>query len=159
MHLEIKLYFCQSKQTDNDWLQWMTSLSAWAHSDIARQTGVDFTHRRRYKNKTFLCSHDLEVKERIGCSMEIYEAKYDYCEDCGESLLSFSKGDKFLITYKSEGGWWAAQNLSSNEIGYVPSSFVEVKQITFCFLILSISIPLLEMLVLLLLRNPGLFAE
>jgi len=42
-------------------------------------------------------------------------------------LLSFSKGDKFLITYKAEGGWWAAQSLSSNEIGYIPSSFVEVK--------------------------------
>ncbi|KAL9972781.1 hypothetical protein ACROYT_G019152 [Oculina patagonica] len=57
--------------------------------------------------------------------MEIYEAKYDYCDNCGESLLSFSKGDRFLITYKAEGGWWAAQSLSSNEIGYIPASFVE----------------------------------
>lgn len=63
--------------------------------------------------------------------MEIYEAKYDYCDDCGESLLSFSKRDKFLITYKAEGGWWAAQSLTSNEIGYIPSSFVEVKWIIF----------------------------
>ena len=85
--------------------------------------------------------------------MEIYEAKYDYCDDCGESLLSFSKGDKFLITYKAEGGWWAAQSLSSNEIGYIPSSFVEVKYISFCFLTLSISRHLLEMLVLLFFRN------
>ena len=128
----------------------MTSLSAWANSDIARQTGVDFTHRRRYNNKTFLCCHDLES----GCIMEIYEAKYDYCDDCGESLLSFSKGDKFLITYKAEGGWWAAQSLSSNEIGYIPSSFVEVKYISFCFLTLSITRHLLEMLVLLFFRNP-----
>ncbi|CAH3114469.1 uncharacterized protein LOC113668710 [Pocillopora damicornis] len=57
--------------------------------------------------------------------MEIYEAKYDFCDDCGESLLSFNKGEKFLVTNKSDGGWWAAQNLSSNEIGYIPSAYVE----------------------------------
>lgn len=57
--------------------------------------------------------------------MEVYEAKYDYCDECGDSLLSFKKGDKFIVTYKDEGGWWAAQNLSNNEIGYIPSSFVE----------------------------------
>lgn len=57
--------------------------------------------------------------------MEVYEAKYDYCDDCGNSSLNFKKGDKFLITQKEEGGWWAAQNLSSNEIGYIPGAFVE----------------------------------
>lgn len=60
-----------------------------------------------------------------GHNMEVYEAKYDYCNECGEGLLSLKKGDKFLVTYKADGGWWAAQNLSSNEIGYIPSSFVE----------------------------------
>lgn len=77
--------------------------------------------------------------------MELYEAKYDYCDDCGDSLLNFKKGDKFLITYKADGGWWAAQNLSSNEIGYIPSSFVEVRHISLCFLALSVH--LLEILV------------
>lgn len=38
--------------------------------------------------------------------MEVYEVKYDYCDDCGESLFSFKKGDKFLIIYKVDGGWW-----------------------------------------------------
>ena len=74
--------------------------------------------------------------------MEVYEAKYDYCDECGDSLLSFKKGDKFIVTYKDEGGWWAAQNLSNNEIGYIPSSFVEVKNICLCFL--SVSVHLLE---------------
>ena len=63
--------------------------------------------------------------------MEIYEAKYDFCDDCGESLLSFNKGEKFLVTNKSDGGWWAAQNLSSNEIGYIPSAYVEVRAVIF----------------------------
>ena len=73
-----------------------------------------------------------------GHNMEVYEAKYDYCNECGEGLLSLKKGDKFLVTYKADGGWWAAQNLSSNEIGYIPSSFVEVRYIRLCFLILSV---------------------
>ena len=63
--------------------------------------------------------------------MEVYEAKYDYCNDCGNSSLNFKKGDKFLITQKEEGGWWAAQNLSSNEIGYIPGAFVEVFKFVF----------------------------
>lgn len=63
--------------------------------------------------------------------MEVYEAKYDYCDDCGNSSLNFKKGDKFLITQKEEGGWWAAQNLSSNEIGYIPGAFVEVFKFVF----------------------------
>ena len=66
--------------------------------------------------------------------MEIYEAKYDFCDGCGESLLNFKKGEKFLVTNKPDGGWWAAQNLSSNEIGYIPSAYVEVKDVNFfCF--------------------------
>ena len=76
--------------------------------------------------------------------MEVYEAKFDYCDECGDSLLSFKKGDKFIVTYKDEGGWWAAQNLSNNEIGYIPSSFVEVKNICLCFL--RVSVHLLEIL-------------
>ena len=68
----------------------------------------------------------LESDTQAIYSMEVYEAKYDYCDDCGESLLSFKKGDKFLITHKADGGWWVAQNLSSNEIGYIPGAFVEV---------------------------------
>lgn len=78
--------------------------------------------------------------------MEIYEAKYDFCDDCGESLLSFNKGEKFLVTNKSDGGWWAAQNLSSNEIGYIPSAYVEVRAVIFLLSFLSISMNLLEML-------------
>lgn len=88
--------------------------------------------------------------------MEIYEAKYDYCDDCGDGLLSFKKGERFLVTYKADGGWWAAQSLTSNEIGYIPSAYVEVREIIFCFLILSISVHLLEMLAFSS-RNSGLF--
>lgn len=90
--------------------------------------------------------------------MEIYEAKYDFCDDCGESLLSFNKGEKFLITNKSDGGWWAAQNLSSNEIGYIPSAYVEVRAVIFLLSFLSISMNLLEMLAFST-RNSDLFEE
>lgn len=110
----------------------MTSLICVTESDSLRdKTGVDFTHRRR----------SLEERQAtIDCNMELYEAKYDYCDDCGEGLLSFKKGDKFLITYKADGGWWAAQNLSSNEIGYIPSTFVEVSDISVCIFLLYLCI-------------------
>lgn len=87
---------------------------------------------------TFISLEDRQAT--IDCNMELYEAKYDYCDDCGEGLLSFKKGDKFLITYKADGGWWAAQNLSSNEIGYIPSTFVEVSDISVCIFLLYLCI-------------------
>lgn len=57
--------------------------------------------------------------------MEVYEAKYDYLDGSEDGLIKFKKGEKFFIIQKSDGGWWAAQNLSTNEIGYVPGAFVE----------------------------------
>ena len=58
--------------------------------------------------------------------MEVYEAKYDYLDGSEDGLIKFKKGEKFFIIHKSDGGWWAAQNLSTNEVGYVPGAFVEV---------------------------------
>lgn len=58
--------------------------------------------------------------------MEVYEAKYDYLDGREDGLIKFKKGEKFFIIQKSDGGWWEAKNLSTNEIGYVPGAFVEV---------------------------------
>ena len=58
--------------------------------------------------------------------MEVYEAKYDYLDGREDGLIKFKKGEKFFIIHKSDGGWWTAQNLSTNEIGYVPGAFIEV---------------------------------
>ncbi|KXJ28381.1 actin cytoskeleton-regulatory complex protein sla1 [Exaiptasia diaphana] len=56
--------------------------------------------------------------------MEIYEAKYDYNDDT-ETLLSLKRGDKFYIVDKTSANWWAARRLEDNELGYVPSSYVQ----------------------------------
>ena len=66
--------------------------------------------------------------------METYEAKYDYCKEC-DNLLSFKKGDKFFVTDKNNNrlGWWAARKIDSNEIGYIPSSYVEVSDLSYFF--------------------------
>lgn len=60
MHLEIKLYFCQSKQTDNDWLQWMTSLSAWARSEHRA------TNWCRFHASPTLQKQNISMQSRFG---------------------------------------------------------------------------------------------
>lgn len=58
--------------------------------------------------------------------MEIYKAKYDYKDD-SDALLSFRQDDKFFIIDKTSSGWWGARRLDNNDLGYVPSSYVEVR--------------------------------
>lgn len=58
--------------------------------------------------------------------MEIVEAKYDY-NKYDDGLLCFKKGDRLMVTDKSDNGWWTAQNLESDEFGYIPSAYVKVR--------------------------------
>lgn len=58
--------------------------------------------------------------------MEIYEARYDFQDDA-EALLSLKRGDKFYIVDKTNDGWWTARRLDDNELGYVPSTYVQVR--------------------------------
>jgi len=58
--------------------------------------------------------------------MEIYEARYDYQDD-SEALLNLKRGDKFYIVDKTNNCWWTARRLKDNELGYVPSSYVQVR--------------------------------
>lgn len=66
------------------------------------------------------------VSKNLLVVMEIYEAKYDYNDET-ETLLSLKRGDKFYIVDKTSANWWAARRLEDNELGYVPSSYVEVR--------------------------------
>lgn len=105
----------------------MIGSSQWRHSTRDKLVSISRIGDAKKTKNFYTVTFVGEAKGEHDRNMEIYEARYDYCDDCGDSLLSFSKGDKFLITEKGEGGWWAAQSLSSNEIGYIPSSFVEVR--------------------------------
>ena len=57
--------------------------------------------------------------------MEVYEAKYDYVRE-RDDVLSFTKGEKFHITSKTNEKWWAAKKVSDNSHGYVPSVYLQV---------------------------------
>ncbi|XP_071804677.1 uncharacterized protein [Asterias amurensis] len=56
--------------------------------------------------------------------MEVYEAKYDYVRE-RDDVLSFTKGEKFQITSKTNEKWWAAKKVSDNSHGYVPSVYLQ----------------------------------
>ncbi|XP_033648035.1 bromodomain-containing protein 4-like isoform X1 [Asterias rubens] len=56
--------------------------------------------------------------------MEVYEAKYDYVRE-RDDVLSFTKGEKFHITSKTNEKWWAAKKVSDNSHGYVPSVYLQ----------------------------------
>lgn len=58
--------------------------------------------------------------------MEVYIAIYDY-EKEREDILSFKEGDKFQIASKADRKWWAAYAIDSEEYGYVPSRYLEVR--------------------------------
>lgn len=67
-------------------------------------------------------------------NMEIYQAVSDFTppvlEDGAEStqtILSFKKGDKFEVFDCKHSDWWGARRLSDNNIGYVPSKYMQVR--------------------------------
>lgn len=62
----------------------------------------------------------------MGRNMEVYIAIYDY-EKEREDILSFKEGDKFQIASKADRKWWAAYAIDSEEYGYVPSRYLEVR--------------------------------
>ncbi len=56
--------------------------------------------------------------------MEVYEAKFDYVKE-RDDVLSFTKGEKFHITSKTNEKWWAAKKVVDNSHGYVPSVYLQ----------------------------------
>ena len=81
---------------------------------LSAQTGLDVI------NTVYICP------TRYCRAMEIFEAKYDY-NKYGDGLLCLKRGDRLVVTDKSASGWWAARNLESDEFGYIPSAYVEVR--------------------------------
>lgn len=62
--------------------------------------------------------------------MEVYVAISDFkppIVDGSQNILEFKKGDEFQIydSDKTEADWWGARCLKSNNIGYVPSRYME----------------------------------
>ena len=55
----------------------------------------------------------------------IYTAAHDY-EKEREDVLSFSKGDQFRVMQATDERWWAVKSLRTQEVGYVPSSYLTV---------------------------------
>ncbi|XP_065845416.1 uncharacterized protein [Oscarella lobularis] len=53
----------------------------------------------------------------------IYTAAHDY-EKEREDVLSFSKGDQFRVMQATDERWWAVKSLRTQEVGYVPSSYL-----------------------------------
>lgn len=53
----------------------------------------------------------------------IFQALYDY--EARVSIdLGFKKSERLLILNTSDGDWWYARSLSTNQEGYIPSNFV-----------------------------------
>ena len=53
----------------------------------------------------------------------IFVALYDYEARTAEDL-SFTKGDELEIINNTDGDWWQARSLLTNQVGYIPSNFV-----------------------------------
>lgn len=63
--------------------------------------------------------------------MEIYSAISDFIAptvEGSQNILTFQKGDRFEIfdCHKNDGEWWGARSLTNNEVGYVPSKYMQV---------------------------------
>lgn len=54
---------------------------------------------------------------------DVFVALYDYDARTQEDL-TFRKGQKLKIINNSDGDWWQAQLLGTNQIGYIPSNYV-----------------------------------
>lgn len=53
----------------------------------------------------------------------IFVGLYDYEARISEDL-SFKKGERLQIINTADGDWWYARSLSSNQEGYIPSTYV-----------------------------------
>lgn len=70
--------------------------------------------------------------------MEIYVAISDFkppIVDGSQNILEFQKGDKFEIfdCHKTDADWWGARALNTNTVGYVPSRYMQVVMVIFCY--------------------------
>ncbi len=53
----------------------------------------------------------------------IFVALYDYDARISEDL-SFKKGERLQIINTADGDWWFARSLTTNQEGYIPSTYV-----------------------------------
>ena len=53
----------------------------------------------------------------------IFIGLYDYEARISEDL-TFKKGDRLQIINTADGDWWYARSLSTNQEGYIPSTYV-----------------------------------
>lgn len=53
----------------------------------------------------------------------IYIGLYDYDARISEDL-SFKKGERLQIINTADGDWWYARSLTTNQEGYIPSTYV-----------------------------------
>ena len=56
---------------------------------------------------------------------ELWIARHDYSKE-RDDVLSFDKGTRFKVMSRSNAEWWAVKNVDTQEVGYVPSSYLEV---------------------------------
>jgi hypothetical protein len=60
---------------------------------------------------------------------ELWIARHDYSKE-KEDVLSFDKGARFKVMSKSNAEWWAVKNVDTDEVGYVPASYLEAVEQT-----------------------------
>lgn len=61
------------------------------------------------------------INQQQGAS--IFVGLYDYDARISEDL-SFKKGERLQIINTADGDWWYARSLTSNQEGYIPSTYV-----------------------------------
>lgn len=59
---------------------------------------------------------------------EVYVAAYEFTPE-EEGELYFKRGDKIQVLDKEDANWWKGRNLSSNQEGLFPSTYVQKKSL------------------------------
>uniref|UniRef100_UPI00358ECF1F tyrosine-protein kinase Fyn-like isoform X1 n=1 Tax=Myxine glutinosa TaxID=7769 RepID=UPI00358ECF1F len=62
-------------------------------------------------------------RAHLSGGVTLFVALYDYSARTQDDL-SFRKGEKFQIINNTEGDWWEARSLTTNNKGYIPSNYV-----------------------------------
>lgn len=57
---------------------------------------------------------------------EVYVAAYEFTPE-EEGELYFKRGDKIQVLDKEDENWWKGRNLTSNQEGLFPSTYVQKK--------------------------------
>ncbi|KAL0262684.1 hypothetical protein SLS55_001654 [Diplodia seriata] len=69
---------------------------------------------------------EAEKSLQSGCAHHRAHSPYQIDD---KNQLSFERNEVLLISTKREDGWWYAKRLSSHEAGWVPSNFLERRQL------------------------------